>query len=589
MEFCKQSFIYLFNFCKDNIFFMLYIKKISFKNKVIVLISLMLAFSTAFSIFIYSKNKESYRLLDFSQNLGQLENYSGKLIFSLNKFDNTTHKNDFYLYKEDAYTKDFNSILDSCKQKSQNISEILKRIDYKLAQELAPLDKKLNNCEKKFNVIVEDTYLIGNINNGLFTEILFKEKNLIQKSNLFGDTKTNLSLKKITELSTQFYKNRTKFEVKEFNIEAEKLLKYLSEKKNIDNKQIIDALLEYSQSFNAMEILIKKTGYDLNSGIKLELKNEIFSVINTLNRFETQSENLTKYKFSNYSNIIILTILLAGIISSILIFIIYLSIHNIIYKLQKNSQNINNLNYDFSVIDTDKDFITINENIIKANIFLKNKNKQIINIQNEKFDKIDDNVEENDLMQKSIVSLKTKLEEAKTISIKQQEEKELNELHNKTLSIFSSLLRKNTNDISKLGINILTQLTKFTNSQIAGLYIINTTEEEKMLELVASFAYNETKIIKKQYKFGESLIGACAIEKTSLYFEDIDKDYIKITSGLGETRPTNLLITPLLLGNEIYGILEIASINTFTKADIDFIEKLCKEIASVLSLSKNNS
>ncbi len=565
---------------------MLYIKKISFKNKVIILISLMLVFSTAFSIFIYRQNKESYRLLDFSQNLGQLENYSGKLIFSLNKFDDVTHKNNFYLYKEDAYTKDFNDILDSCKQKSQNISEILLYLDYKLANELTSLNKKLNSCEKKFNIIVNNTYLIGNINNGYYSEILFKEEKLIQKSNIFGDTKTNLSLKKITKLSAQFYKNRTIFKVEKFNTEVEKLLNYLTENNDIANKQIIDALLEYSQSFNAMETLIKRTGYNLNSGIKLELKNEIFSVVNTLNRFEKQSENLTKSKFNNYSNIIILAIILAGLISSIFIFTISLSIHNYIYKLKINSQNTNNLNYEFSVIDTDKDFRIINENIIKANNFLKDKNEQIIKIQDEKFDKIDNNVENNDLMQKSIVSLKTKLENAKAISIKEQKEKELNELHNKTLSVFSSLLRKNTNDISKLGIDILTQLTKFTNSQIAGLYIVNTTEKEKTLELVASFAYNETKIIKRQYKFGESLIGACAIEKTSLYFEEIDKDYIKITSGLGETRPTNLLITPLLLGDDIYGILEIASINTFTKTDIDFIEKLCKEIASVLSFSK---
>ena len=565
---------------------MLYIKKISFKNKVIILISLMLVFSTAFSIFIYRQNKESYRLLDFSQNLGQLENYSGKLIFSLNKFDDATHKNNFYLYKEDAYTKDFNDILDSCKQKSQNISEILLYLDYKLANELTSLNKKLNSCEKKFNIIVNNTYLIGNINNGYYSEILFKEEKLIQKSNLFGDTKIKLSLKKINKLSAQFYKNRTTFKIEEFNTEVEKLLNYLTENNDIANKQIIDALLEYSQSFNAMETLIKRTGYNLNSGIKLELKNEIFSVVNTLNRFEKQSENLTKSKFNNYSNIIILAIILAGLISSIFIFTISLSIHNYIYKLKINSQNINNLNYEFSVINTDKDFRIINENIIKANNFLKDKNEQIIKIQDEKFDKIDNNVENNDLMQKSIVSLKTKLENAKAISIKEQKEKELNELHNKTLSVFSSLLRKNTNDISKLGIDILTQLTKFTNSQIAGLYIVNTTEEEKTLELVASFAYNETKIIKRQYKYGESLIGACAIEKTSLYFEEIDKDYIKITSGLGETRPTNLLITPLLLGDDIYGILEIASINTFTKTDIDFIEKLCKEIASVLSFSK---
>jgi PAS domain S-box-containing protein len=67
---------------------------------------------------------------------------------------------------------------------------------------------------------------------------------------------------------------------------------------------------------------------------------------------------------------------------------------------------------------------------------------------------------------------------------------------------------------------------------------------------------------------------------------DVPQNYIHIRSGLGGANPENIFIVPLMVNQDVFGIIELASFNRFRKVEMEFIEKAAESIASTISSVK---
>jgi putative methionine-R-sulfoxide reductase with GAF domain len=182
---------------------------------------------------------------------------------------------------------------------------------------------------------------------------------------------------------------------------------------------------------------------------------------------------------------------------------------------------------------------------------------------------------------------------ADSLIVMQQKLKALNEDEqrrnwaNEGLTKFVDILRSSDDNINTLGDKIISALVKYTNSNQGGLYVLNDDDEKnKYLELISLFAFDHKKYETRRVKLGEGILGQTFLERETTILNEIPAEYIRITSGLGEASPKSLLLVPLKVDKEVYGIVELASFKNYQPHEISFVEKLAETIASTLASVK---
>jgi len=141
-----------------------------------------------------------------------------------------------------------------------------------------------------------------------------------------------------------------------------------------------------------------------------------------------------------------------------------------------------------------------------------------------------------------------------------------------------------------LGEDIIQFIIKKINAVQGAFYIVNDEDQQnKQIEIRASFAYGRKKYLKNSFRFAEGLVGQAAIEQDTVLRTEIPDDYVTITSGiLGEQKPTCILITPLITNEEVFGVVEFAGLQKFTPRQVKFVQELSQIIARTVFNIKVN-
>ena len=109
-----------------------------------------------------------------------------------------------------------------------------------------------------------------------------------------------------------------------------------------------------------------------------------------------------------------------------------------------------------------------------------------------------------------------------------------------------------------------------------------------LLKLLASYAFKERKNIDNNFKLGEGLVGQCALEKEKILLQSVPQDYIRITSGLGEAVPLNIIVLPVIFEGQVKAVIELASFDKFSTTHQTFLDQLTESIGIVLNTIEAN-
>jgi len=151
------------------------------------------------------------------------------------------------------------------------------------------------------------------------------------------------------------------------------------------------------------------------------------------------------------------------------------------------------------------------------------------------------------------------------------------------LAKFTRMLQgqRDLETVSKL---ILSELAPLVSAQHGVFYLLETSETRPPhLKLLSTYAYRERKHLANRFYLGEGLVGQCALEKERILITDVPQDYIKISSGLGEAPPLNLVVLPVLFEGQVTAVIELASFNRFNEIHLTFFDQLTESIAIVLN------
>jgi HAMP domain-containing protein/signal transduction histidine kinase/DNA-binding response OmpR family regulator len=137
---------------------------------------------------------------------------------------------------------------------------------------------------------------------------------------------------------------------------------------------------------------------------------------------------------------------------------------------------------------------------------------------------------------------------------------------------------------------ILSELAPLVNAVHGTFYgVIRPASGEPHLVLQAGYAYKHRRDLPNEFRLGEGLVGQCAVEKRRILVTDVPEDYVRINSSIGEAKPLNIIVLPVLFEGDVRAVIELASFQRFSPTHQDFLDQLTESIGIVMNTIEANS
>ncbi len=125
---------------------------------------------------------------------------------------------------------------------------------------------------------------------------------------------------------------------------------------------------------------------------------------------------------------------------------------------------------------------------------------------------------------------------------------------------------------------IMDELAPLVAAQYGAFYLAEDTVRGHELRLVGSYGYPDDDDRPTRIPVGRSLVGQAARNRRTVTVEELPEGYVTISSGLGQVSPTALVVLPIVVEEQVLGVIELASVSRFRQIHQDFLAQLMPTI-----------
>ncbi len=121
-----------------------------------------------------------------------------------------------------------------------------------------------------------------------------------------------------------------------------------------------------------------------------------------------------------------------------------------------------------------------------------------------------------------------------------------------------------------------------------GVVYVATSQEDGSLRLAGSFGCIE--VPQPQLNPGDGLLGQCALERRQMLLDTPKNEQLwQVHSGLGSARPKALLFSPVMLADQLLGVMESAFLKPLDEDALDSLAEMGKMLAMNIEILRRSA
>jgi CheY-like chemotaxis protein len=143
-------------------------------------------------------------------------------------------------------------------------------------------------------------------------------------------------------------------------------------------------------------------------------------------------------------------------------------------------------------------------------------------------------------------------------------------------------------DLATLASKVISEIATYLDAQVGAVYVARNGIGAA-LSLMGSYAYTKRKNLSNVFKPGEGLVGQAALEKKQILIRNVPEDYIRVTSGLGESIPRFICVSPLIYEDRVKGVIEVGTLSEIADQQMEYLNQAMPALALAIESAESRT